>query len=94
MNKQLQRLMEKMNKIKAQGEAVKPYFNAIENGIDAVIKQAENDKNIMPASLRQLKTLQTCTSNAIKRRIEQNNLGIDETENNTENKAEGVEVNE
>lgn len=88
MNKQIQRLMEKMNKIKAQGENVKPYFKAIEDGISAVIERAENDKDIMPATLRQLKTLQTCTSNAIKRRIEANEIGEEFDENKGDNANE------
>ena len=75
MNKQLQRLIEKMNKIKAQGENVKPYFAAIKNGVQSIVERAENDAKIMPATLRQLKTLQVCIDNAIQRRVDANSVG-------------------
>lgn len=75
MNKQLQRLIEKMNKIKAQGENVKPYFDTIKHGIQSVIDRAENDENLTPSTVRQLKTLQTCIDNAIQRRIDANSGG-------------------
>lgn len=75
MNKQLQRLIEKMNKIKAQGERAIPYYNAIKHGVQSVIDKAEVDNNLTPSTVRQLKTLQTCILNAIQRRIDANSVG-------------------
>lgn len=75
MNKQLQRLIEKMNKIKAQGENIKPYFERIKLSVKTTIDIAEQDESLTPATVRQLKTLQTCIENAIQRRVEANNVG-------------------
>lgn len=75
MNKQLQRLMAKMEKIKAQGENVKPYFERIKLSVKTTIDIAEQDTSLTPSTVRQLKTLQTCIENAIQRRIDANSVG-------------------
>ena len=75
MNKQLQRLIDKMNKIKAQGENVKPYFERIKLSVKTTIEVAEQDESLTPATVRQLKTLQVCIDNAIERRVIANSIG-------------------